>query len=317
MKFEAAEKFGLGEGKVNVAKGFSEVAWLIWLAGAGCDGCTMAMLGAAEPSLEDLLSGAIPDAPRLALLHPHFGPHFLSQFNNPTRSFSPLLPSPETVWPPGETYETMLRRAAGGELAPFVLVLEGGLYTEPLTDGSYTQFGTWRNGRPATTASWVRSLAPQAEAVLALGSCASFGGVPAAAGGVGAVQGLEEFLGHDFRSRGGLPVIHLPGCAPPGEALIETLIYTFLHLAQLVPLALDDAHRPRWLFNHEAYPLPPRADYAPPGKYEMNGKNSVQCIVPTQGWTRGLGGCTRVGGGCIACTERGFTELHVRSARLD
>ena len=40
--------------------GFTDMAWLIWLSGAGCDGCTQALLGAHEPSLEDLLLGNVP-----------------------------------------------------------------------------------------------------------------------------------------------------------------------------------------------------------------------------------------------------------------
>lgn len=278
----------------------------------------MAMLGAADPSLEDLLLGNIPDAPRLALIHPHFGPHFISQFKHPSKSVSPFLPTYEAVWKPGETYEALLRHAATGDLHPFVLVLEGGLYEEPLTaEGSYTHLGTARNGRPLTTVSWLKSLAPRAEAVLALGSCATDGGIPAAAGGLGGVKGIGSVLGKDFKSRGGLPVLQMPGCAPPGEGLVETLIYLFLHLAQLVPLDLDDAQRPRWLYNKAANPLPPRADYPPAVGFDTARTLKVLCPVPSLGWTRGLGGCTRAGGGCIACTAPGFADQYLFAARPD
>ncbi|MBK9708067.1 MAG: hypothetical protein IPO77_13960 [Acidobacteria bacterium] len=47
-----------------------EVVHLIWLRGAGCNGCTMAMLGASEPGIEDLILGNVPDAPRVVLIHP-------------------------------------------------------------------------------------------------------------------------------------------------------------------------------------------------------------------------------------------------------
>lgn len=303
--------------------GFSETAWLIWLSSAGCDGCTQALIGAAEPSLEDLLLGNIPDAPRLALIHPQFGPHFFSQPKNPSRSTGSLRPVYESYWKPGESYETLLWRAANGELHPFILVLDGALYEEPAAaSGSFAQIGIDRESQPMTTANWLKLLAPRAEAVLAVGSCASFGGMPAAvvdqqaAQGV-VVKGLEAILGKQFRSQGGLPVVHLPGCAPAGEWMIETLLYIFLHLARLVPLDLDETGRPRWLFNKETYPLPARADYIPAVEFETARQLKVACPVPAQGWVRGLGGCTRAGGGCIACTEPNFADQHLPFARPD
>ncbi|MBK6799709.1 MAG: hypothetical protein IPG76_23800 [Acidobacteria bacterium] len=62
---------------------------------------------------------------------------------------------------------------------------------------------------------------------MAIGSCATWGGIPAAEGAPFPVKGLEDHLGSHFRSRGGLPVINVPGCAPTGEGFIETLIYVF------------------------------------------------------------------------------------------
>ena len=41
-----------------------------WLAGMSCDGCTISVSGAGEPSLEDLLLGRVPGLPRVVLHHP-------------------------------------------------------------------------------------------------------------------------------------------------------------------------------------------------------------------------------------------------------
>ncbi len=73
---------------------------LIWFGGAGCDGCTMAMLGAAEPGIEDLLLGRVPDLPLVELVHPTLA-----------------LES-------GDAYRRKLELAADGQVS-FVLVLEG------------------------------------------------------------------------------------------------------------------------------------------------------------------------------------------------
>ena len=264
---------------------------LIWIGGASCDGCTMAMLGAAEPGIEDLLLGHVPDAPQVSLIHPALA-----------------LES-------GDEYLEQLKRAARGDIKPFVLVLEGSVTDESLAgEGSFSRLG-FDQEEPLTTSHWVRRLTPHAEAVIAIGSCATWGGIPAAAGSPTGAMGLEDFLGRDFTSRAGLPVINAPGCAPSGAAFVDMLVYVFLHLAGLVPLDLDDERRPRWLYNEPAYPLPPRADYLPPEIYSIEGRPSVGCSVPSQGWMNTIGGCGSVGGACIGCTARDFTDRYLELTR--
>lgn len=268
-----------------------ELLHVIWLGGASCDGCTMATLGATDPSLEDLLHGKVADIPRLALIHPALS-----------------LES-------GDAYRAPLEQAAHGELGPFVLVLEGSVLDESRAgEGSFSRLG-WLDERPLTIADWLDRLAPRAEVVIAIGSCATWGGIPAAAGSPTGAMGLEDYLGHDFRSRAGLPVVNVPGCAPPGQAFIETLIDVCLHLAGLVPLELDEEGRPRWIYHEPAYPVPPRADYLHLEVYEVEGRTAVRCPVPEQGWMRGIGGCARVGGCCIGCTARDFADRYLELAR--
>lgn len=280
-----------GTGRMSSQAEPLEGLYVIWITGASCDGCTMAMLGAADPGIEDILLGRVPDAPRVTLVHP--------------------VLSLES----GETYRAQLERAAHGELGPFILVLEGSVLDESLAgEGSFSQLGL-QGEQPLTTAAWIDRLTPHAEAVIAIGSCATWGGIPAAAGNVTGAMGLEEYLGCEFRSRARLPVINMPGCAPSGEAFIDTLIYLFLHLARLVPLDLDDEHRPRWLYSEQTPPLPPRADYLPPQASEAANRPTVGCPVPRQGWMRGIGGCARVGGACIGCTARDFADRYLELAR--
>lgn len=274
-----------------------EAVYLVWLSGAGCDGCTMAMLGSSEPGIEDLILGNVPDVPRVILVHP------------------------DLAVESGDAFRANLEQAAEGKLSPFVLVLEGAITDEARAgQGSFSRLGTALDGRPITIADWIDRLAPQAEAVVAIGSCATWGGVPAARGNPTYAIGLEDYLGRDFTSHGkpnGLPVINVPGCAPTGEGFIETLIYVLLHLAQLVPLDLDEERRPRWLYTHETYPLPPRVEYPPAAGFDLSNRPVVKCPVPVTGWLRSFGGCARVGGSCIGCTERDFTDRYLAFARPD
>ena len=270
----------------------TEMAYLVWVSGGGCDGCTATVLSAAEPSLEDLLLGHVPDAPTLEIIHPYF------------------------FFDSGARYAGWLARAAAGQLSSFVLVVEGALYA-PTEQGQFDSLTINEAGESVTTLDWVKALAPQASAVIALGSCAAWGGIPAAAGAFAPVQTIDEVLGQAFVSRSGLPVVKLPGCAPTGAGFVEPLTHVFLHLAQLVPLELDAQGRPTWLYQREAYPLPPRADYAPAVGYGLRERPQALCPVPTHGWTQGLGGCTRVGGGCIACTEPNFADQYLKWARPD
>lgn len=263
---------------------------IIWIGGGSCDGCTMAMLGASQPGIDDLLLGRHPDAGELVLIHPAL------------------------AMESGDAYRSHLDRAARGELTPFLLVLEGSVMDESRAgEGSFSRLGT-EGGRPVTTAAWMDRLAPRAEAVIAIGSCAAWGGIPAAAGSPTGAMGLEDHLGREFRSRAGLPIINVPGCAPSGDAFLETLVYIGLHLRGLVPLELDEERRPAWLYRPTTQPMPARAAHLPPALYEPAEIPSVGCPVPTRGWMRGIGGCRRVGGACIGCTERSFADRFLHTA---
>ena len=55
--------FGLEPGPITEVHAF-------WLAGMSCDGCSIAAVGAQHPSVEQLVSGAIPGIQVVILHHP-------------------------------------------------------------------------------------------------------------------------------------------------------------------------------------------------------------------------------------------------------
>ncbi len=60
---EHTPSFGLEPGPITEVHAF-------WLAGMSCDGCSIAAVGAQNPSVEQLISGAIPGLPKVVLHHP-------------------------------------------------------------------------------------------------------------------------------------------------------------------------------------------------------------------------------------------------------
>src|SRR5882672_9728261 len=135
-----------------------DVLWIT--AGLGCDGDTIAMTAATQPSIEDLVRGALPDVPALRLHNP-----VLAREN-------------------GDEFLARFHEAADGKIDPFILVIEGSIPNEAIkSEGYWAGFGTdAATGQPILTCTWIDRLARHAWAVVATGTCATYGGIHAMAG---------------------------------------------------------------------------------------------------------------------------------------
>ena len=93
-----------------------------------------------------------------------------------------------------------------------MLVIEGSIPNEKINgDGYWTSFGNdLATGEPLTLNWWIDRLAPKAWGVVAIGTCATYGGIHAMAGNPTGCMGLADYLGWDFRSAGGLPIVNVP-----------------------------------------------------------------------------------------------------------
>ena len=238
---------------------------VFWIAGMSCDGCSIAATGATNPSVEDLLLGRIPKLPKVILHHPVLSPSAGSEFTNP------------------------LRRAVDGELgAPYVVVLEGSVPDDqafPEDTGYFSAMGAGgfdvesETDQPNRVTDWLWKLAPGAAAYIAIGTCATWGGIPAAAGNITGSMSLTDFLGKDYRSALGVPVVNVPGCSPVGDNFTETVAAVLLFLQNLAPLPkFDELGRPAWLFEETVHRHCPKAGYYEEGVFaEEPGDN--QCLV--------------------------------------
>ena len=108
-------------------------------------------------------------------------------------------------------------KADRGELEPFVLVVEGSIPNEQLHDeGYWCGFGNNpATGQPMTTSEWLDRLAPKATAIVAVGTCATYGGIHAMAGNPTGAMGVPDYLGWDWKSKAGIPIVCVPGLPDP------------------------------------------------------------------------------------------------------
>src|SRR6478672_9635253 len=252
-------------------------AHVIWMTtGLGCDGDSVAMTSAVDPSLEDIVTQAIPGMPKV------------------------IVHNPVLAYENGDEFMQAWYDAEAGKLDPFVLIVEGSIPNEDLSgEGYWAGMGNDPDtGQPITTNEWVDRLAPKAAAVVALGTCATYGGIPAMKNNPTGAMGLPDYLGWDWKSSAGLPVVNIPGCPAQPDNTTEALLYLALHLAGRAPVPdLDEAHRPTWLFGRTV-------------RESCKGP-VVKCNVPVRGWQSGVGGCPNVGGICMACTMPGFPDKYM------
>jgi hydrogenase small subunit len=296
-----------GEALRKMMPGFEEIHILWSSEGMSCDGDSVSVTNASLPALEDVLLGAIPGIPKV---HLH------------NKVLSPTLGGDEFMAP--------FHAAAADQLgAPFIFVVEGSIPNEQINgDGYWTSMGNEPGtagvdgyDQPRTLNRWIDLLAPRAWAVVAAGTCATYGGIHAMAGNPTGSMGLADYLGWDFRSAGGLPIVNIPGCPVQPDNFMETLLWVLYQAAGLAPvIPLDEKLRPQWLFGKTVHEGCDRAAYYEQGDFAMDYNSPkcqvkvgcwgpvVNCNVTKRGWMDGIGGCPNVGGICIGCTMPGFPD---------
>ena len=301
---KAFQETGEPLGPKRLPEGPIDAVHVFWLAGMSCDGCTVSVSGATHPRLDDMLNGNMAGLPKILLHHP--------------------VLSVEA----GEEFVENFRMAWQGELdAPYVTVYEGSIPDERIaarTGGYWASLGveeTENGPQPVPTAEWQRRLAPGAAAAIAIGTCATWGGIPAGAGNPTGSMSLMDFLGKDYRSAYGLPVINVPGCAPQGDNFTETVAALLYYLQGFGPIPEFDAlGRPAWLFGETVHRGCTRAGWYEEGVFAQSFGDKeclvelgcwgpvVNCNIVKRGAINHVGGCMEAGGACIGCTMPGFPD---------
>jgi len=246
------------------------VAPVLWLQGQSCSGCSVSLLDSESLTAFKLLT------------------RYISLGFHQTLSSATGEQAVETV-------NKMI--TAGG----YILVVEGSV---PTTMPRACSFG-----EEAFSAQLVRA-ARQAKAVLAVGSCASFGGIPAAENNPTGASGVPAYL----QAQGvKVPTISIPGCPVHPDWLMGTVVQV---LKFGIP-ALDAVGRPKMFFTKTLHEQCLRfADYEREHFARNYGEEGclfkLGCLGPitqsdcTRREWNGINSCITAGAPCIGCAGSSF-----------
>ena len=261
---------------------------VIYLQTAACSGCAVTMLNSASPTIKNVLIDQL--AP---------GVHINLKFH------------PVVMAAAGDMAIQVMEDTAKRQKDGYVLVVDGAV---PTADGGvYGAIGE-RNGKPVTMVQWVTELSADAMAVIAMGTCASFGGIPAAPPNPTGCTSVQKVLAAQGIIK---PLINIPGCPPHPDWFVGTVAGIILNG---FPKAedLDDFLRPKAFYGKLIHENCPRRAYFDEGKfakkfgedgclYELGCKGPItHADCPLRRWNSGTNWVIGAGAPCNGCTQPEF-----------
>jgi len=262
---------------------------VIWLQGAGCTGCSVSVLNAVSPRIQNLLLDELVPGQQLNLL------------------FHATIMGGQ-----GEPVIEVLKDTEKNRKGGYILIVEGAIPTAD--NGIYGSIGE-RDGKHLTIKQAVEELGSNALLTIAVGSCAAFGGIPAAKPNPTGCKGVKEV----FINKGiDTLVVNLPGCPLHPEWFTGTI--SVIMFSGLDALEVDQLSRPTLFYGkliHENCPR--RADFdkgkfaeklGEPGcLYQLGCKGHytyADCSL--RQWNNGLNWCVKAGSPCLGCVEPEFPD---------
>ena len=284
LKIGAMLAAGLGlarDSAVALADGLQSIyagrKRVLWLQGMSCSGCSVSLLNSENPGAIEILTELI------------------------SLRFHPTLSAAQ-----GEQARQLIDEVV--QAGSYYLVFEGAL---PSGMPKACMIGD----RPMTAL--LPPILQRAEAVIAAGTCATFGGIPSAEGNLTQAVSVKEFM-----TQCGIPVekrlINCAGCPVHPEALVSTLAYLagkgFPHLdAELLT--------PSMVYGHSVHDDCPRFHYWQKQIFAKKFGDegclfNLGCLgplshnnCPRRQWNGGINWCIRAGAPCTACTSEHFAKL--------
>jgi NiFe hydrogenase small subunit HydA len=216
--------------------------------------------------------------------------------------------------------EKIIERIEAGEQELTVLAVEGSLMLGPDGTGMFDSF------RGRAKKDIVASLCEHAHVVVAMGTCAAFGGVPASGGNPTDAVGMQYLreepegglLERSYRSKAGLPVINVSGCPAHPNTMVQTLIWALTG----AKMELDHLNRPLEFFSTLVHQGCTRNEYHE-FDVEEHQLGKAGCLYFNLGcegpntmatcnsilWNN-QSSKTRAGVPCFACTSPSFPKPH-------
>ena len=227
----------------------------------------------------------------------------------------------EVLWHPSlstitsKEHDKLLEDILNGKKELDILCVEGNVVLGPNNTGMFDRF----RGKPKKDL--IKKLSKKARYVIAVGTCASYGGVGSydEMQGVGLVfchQNKGGFLGEDFKTKDGHKVINLPGCPIHPKAL-ENILNKIKHN---IPITLTNNHTDSDYYNFTVHQGCTRNEYH---EYKVEEKDfgekgclffHLGCKGPTTLspcntylWNE-VNSKTRAGVPCFGCTRPDFPQ---------
>jgi hydrogenase small subunit len=250
---------------------------VIWLSFQECTGCTESITRASSPSIEDLIFD------------------FISlDYHHTLQNAS------------GHAAELAREQAMEENKGDYLVVVDGSI---PLKNEGYSTIAGISNRQ------MFEDTAEHAKAIIAVGSCATFGGIPAANPNPTGAVAVSELTDK--------PVINISGCPPIPEAMTGTIAY-LLSFAGIPEL--DHLGRPRAFFGEAIHDRCYRRPFYEKGmfakSFDDEGARQGWCLYEvgckgpvtynacaTLKWNGGVSFPIQSGHGCLGCSEPGFWDL--------
>jgi hydrogenase small subunit len=213
----------------------------------------------------------------------------------------------------GEQVTGILEKCTEGEIKDYVLVVEGSIPTKD--NGHYGTIGE-KDGKETPMIQTLENTAKNSFAIIALGTCSSYGGIPAGAPNPTGCVSLKDFLEIKKINK---PFVNVPGCPPHPDWFTGTIAHILLKGLPSKE-SLDDDGRLKTFYGNLIHENCPLRAYYDEGKfakkfgdtgclYELGCKGPVSyadCYKRL--WNNGTNWCIGNGAPCQGCVQPEFPD---------
>ena len=265
---------------------------VFWVEGQGCTGCTVSLLNSAHPGIAKVLLDII------------------------GLQYHPTIMAAE-----GQLAIMTMLEKANQFAGRFIFMVEGSI---PLgAEGHYCVVGEADN-HEYTMTEVTDIMARNALAVIAVGTCSAYGGIPAARGQQTGAVSVSTFLASRNITT---PVINVPGCPPHPDWIVGTLALLLDAVERRGEMggiretlnSLDSVGRPQAFYPNTHLSCPYLSEYeSATFASTMTDKDGCRfalgckgpwsgCDSATRKWNGGTSWCI-ANATCVGCTDPGFPD---------